>query len=235
MTQLVALCTMLTAVLVAGLRSKYGLNNHSAVQVIEDALSTGPETDLQPVAATSPKHHSQTDFAPNFSPEQAQPLPQRHNHAPSQAIVPSGGYNLPAALLQTHTLLPQCHIPNSSGNAHCIRSWRSTTGGNDCGMDSGHSVEAWSGLSQRLKDNGFAGLPMLSEGLAARQSPERPRGTSRPHGPQPPSHEALYTALDSVLTQYERRAHLVQELLSATDMARERESHVDDLIKNLRR
>lgn len=101
-------------------------------------------------------------------------------------------------------------------------------------MDSAHPVEVWSGLSQRLRDNGFAGLPMLSEGLASSQSPERPRGASRPHVPQAPSHGALYTALDSVLTQYDRRAHLVQELLSATDMARERESHVDDLIKNLR-
>ena len=102
-------------------------------------------------------------------------------------------------------------------------------------MDSEHPVEAWSGLSQRLRDNGFAGLPMLSEGLAASQSPGRAKGPLRPHGPHPPSHEALYTALDSVLTQYDRRAHLVQELLSATDMARERESHMDDLIKNLHR
>ena len=102
-------------------------------------------------------------------------------------------------------------------------------------MDSEHPLEVWSDLSQRLRDNGFAGLPMLSEGLAASQSPERPRGTSQPHGPHPPSHDALYTALDSVLTQYDRRAQLVQELLSATDMARERESHVDDLIKSLHR
>ena len=102
-------------------------------------------------------------------------------------------------------------------------------------MDSEHPAEAWSGLSQRLRDNGFAGLPILSEGLAASQSPGRHRGGLQPHGPPPRRHEALYTALDSVLTQYDRRAHLVQELLSATDMARERESHVDDLIKNLRR
>lgn len=94
-------------------------------------------------------------------------------------------------------------------------------------------VEVWSGLSQRLRDSGFAGLPLLSEGLAASQSPGRP--PSQSYGPQSPSLEALYTALDSVLAQYDRRAHLVQELLSASDMARERESHVDDLIKSLRR
>ena len=144
--------------------------------------------------------------------------------------------------LQVSTIIAQLFctaisrsITHSSRSAHCVHAWRATTGGNDYGIDTEHPVEAWSGLSQRLRDSGFAGLPMLSEGLAGSQSPERPRRTSRPNGPQPPSHEALYTALDSVLTQYEQRAHLVQELLSATDMARERESHVDDLIKNLRR
>lgn len=89
---------MLIAVLVAGLRSKYGLNSRSAVQVIEDALSTSPETNHPPVAATSPTYRSQAGFAPSFSPEQAQPSPQRHKHAPSQAIVPSGVYKHPTAL-----------------------------------------------------------------------------------------------------------------------------------------
>ena len=54
-------------------------------------------------------------------------------------------------------------------------------------------------------------------------------------GAHAPSNEALYAALDSVLTQYDRRAHLVQELLSASELARERESHVDDIVKHLRR
>lgn len=110
-----------------------------------------------------------------------------------------------------------------------------TTGGNDNEIEPEPPVEAWSGLSQRLRDSGFAGLPLLSEGLAASQSPGRPQGASQSYGPHSPSLEALYTALDSVITQYDRRAQLVQELLSATDMARERESHVDDLIKSLRR
>lgn len=102
-------------------------------------------------------------------------------------------------------------------------------------MNPGPLVEAWSDLSQRLRDNGFAGLPVPSEGLAASQSPDRHPGSQQPHGPGAPGPEALYKALDSVLTQYDRRAHLVQELLSATDMAREREAHLDDIIKSLRR
>ena len=95
---------------IAGVRSKYGLNNRSAVQVIEDALSTSPEINHPPVATTSPTYHSQTDFASSFSPEQAQPSPQIYIHAPSQAIVPSGGNSHSAALLQIHTLLLQCHL-----------------------------------------------------------------------------------------------------------------------------
>lgn len=96
-------------------------------------------------------------------------------------------------------------------------------------------MEAWSDLSQRLRDNGFAGLPLLSDGLAASQSPGRHPSNQQFHGSHPLNVEALHTALDSVLTQYDRRAHLVQELLSATDTARERESHVDDIIQSLGR
>lgn len=109
------------------------------------------------------------------------------------------------------------------------------TGAAGHGLNPGPVVEGWSDLSQRLRDNGFAGLPVASEGLAASQSPGRHPGSQQPYRPQPPSVEALYKALDGVLTQYDRRAHLVQELLSATDMAREREAHVDDIIKSLRR
>lgn len=124
-------------------------------------------------------------------------------------------------------------FPTSAAVSFLVHSWCATTGEDDYDMEPEPPFELWSGLSQRLRDNGFAGLPLLSE--AASQSPGHARGPSQSHGPHAPSPEALYTALDSVLMQYNRRAQLVQELLSATDMARERESHVDDLIRSLRR
>ena len=131
-----------------------------------------------------------------------------------------------------HASLPlQCHSDQSSSDL----SPHDIIGAFNQGTNHAPPVEAWSDLSQRLRDNGFAGLPVLSEGLAASQSPGRHPGSWQTHGPQPPSLEALYTALDSVLTQYDRRAHLVQELLSATDMAREREAHVDGIIQSLHR
>lgn len=82
-------CTLLTAVAVPGLRSKYGLNNRSAVQVIEDALGTDPEIVHQP-AATSRTDDSQLDLAASFPQDQAQRSPQKRQHAASQAIVPAG-------------------------------------------------------------------------------------------------------------------------------------------------
>lgn len=91
-------------------------------------------------------------------------------------------------------------------------------------------------LNQRLRDNGFAGLPASScKNWAANQSPAQYQLSQQDKGTEAPSTETLYAALDSVLTQYDRRAHLVQELLSASDLARERESRVDDIIKHLRR
>ena len=48
-----------------------------------------------------------------------------------------------------------------------------------------------------------------------------------------PSHRQLFEALDTVLKQYDRRAHLVHELLAATDLAREREANVDSMLSRL--
>ncbi len=94
--------------------------------------------------------------------------------------------------------------------------------------------EDWSALNQRLRDNGFAGIPLqhLSQ-KAAVQSPHR-HSQQQQHATAP-NPEALYAAFDRVLTQYDRRAHLVQELLAATDLARERESRGDAVVNRLRK
>lgn len=101
---------MLTSVAVLGMRSKHGLNSRSAVQVIEDALSTNPEMGYQPAAAPSPMCDPSRIPAPSIQQEHAAPSPQRQKHASSQAIVPSGQYGLITAVLQMHVrLLLQCH------------------------------------------------------------------------------------------------------------------------------
>lgn len=103
-------CATLTAVAVVGMRSQHGLNNRSAVQVIEDALSTNPEMGYTPAMAPSPMYDSPRNPAPNFQQEQAPPSPRRQKHASSQAIVPAGQYSLITAVLQMHVrLLLRCH------------------------------------------------------------------------------------------------------------------------------
>lgn len=92
----------------------------------------------------------------------------------------------------------------------------------------------WPALSQRLRDNGFAGLPLHSQSQStAAQQPRRHSHNQQQH--QSPKLDAVHAALDSILTQYDRRAHLVQELLAATDLARERESREDALLSHLRK
>ena len=94
----------------------------------------------------------------------------------------------------------------------------------------------WSALNQRLRDNGFAGIVLQHQPqTAAYQSPDCYTHAQHDYHAHSPSIEALYAAFDSVLTQYDRRAHLVQELLAATDMARERESRVDAVLDRLRK
>lgn len=79
----------------------------------------------------------------------------------------------------------------------------------------------WQALNQRLRDNGFSGVELA---------------THVQQGSSPmPSHRQLFEALDTVLKQYDRRAHLVQELLAATDLARKRETNVDAMLSHLRR
>lgn len=83
------------------------------------------------------------------------------------------------------------------------------------------SQPQWQALNQRLRDNGFSGMELaghVQQGSSAM-----------------PSHRQLFEALDTVLKQYDRRAHLVQELLAATDLARQRETNVDAMLSHLRR
>jgi hypothetical protein len=92
----------------------------------------------------------------------------------------------------------------------------------------------WPALNQRLRDNGFAGLPLHSQSQsAAAQQPRRYSHNQQQH--QAPDLAAVHAALDSVLTQYDRRARLVQELLAATDLAREREAREDAVLSRLRK
>lgn len=88
----------------------------------------------------------------------------------------------------------------------------------------------WAALNQRLRDNGFAGMPLQHQPQSA--AAQSSHGHQQPLDPNP---DALYAALDKVLTQYDRRAQLVQELLAATDLARERESRVDAALSRLRK
>lgn len=97
-----------------------------------------------------------------------------------------------------------------------------------------HLQVDWPALNQRLRDNGFAGLPLHSQSHnAAAQQPRRHSHDQQQH--QAPKLDAVHTALDSVLTQYDRRARLVQELLAATDLARERESREDIILSRVRK
>ncbi|KAK9820170.1 hypothetical protein WJX72_007055 [[Myrmecia] bisecta] len=84
----------------------------------------------------------------------------------------------------------------------------------------------WQALNQLLRDNGFSGMPL-----------PQPGQDGQPGGPPASAAlplEALHAAFVGVLRQYDRWAHLVQELLTATDLAREREARVDASMKRLR-
>ena len=84
----------------------------------------------------------------------------------------------------------------------------------------GHiSQQDWQSLSQALRDNGFAGLPLA-----------QPAG-----GSGPALLQGLYEACSSVLKHYDRRSQLVKELLSAADLAREREAREEGHLKTLMR
>ena len=81
------------------------------------------------------------------------------------------------------------------------------------------SQQDWQFLSQALRDNGFAGLPLA-----------QPAG-----GTGQALLQGLYEACSSVLKHYDRRSQLVKELLSAADLAREREAREEGYFKKLTR
>ena len=81
------------------------------------------------------------------------------------------------------------------------------------------SQQDWLFLSQALRDNGFAGLPLAQ--LAG--------------GSEQALLQGLYEACSSVLKHYDRRSQLVKELLSAADLAREREAREEGHLKKLMR
>lgn len=89
------------------------------------------------------------------------------------------------------------------------------------------SITQWQQLNAALRDNGFVGVPLPHQQQLQQQQQNESVAA--------PSPAALYTAVSSVLKQYDRRAQLVQELLKATDLARERESAVDAAMRRLRR
>ena len=98
----------------------------------------------------------------------------------------------------------------------------------------------WAALNQRLRDNGFAGLataPQVADpaAMASAEHISLQQQQQQQQHQSSPTTEAIYSALDCVLAQYAQRTQLVQELLAATDMAREREARIDDVIKHLRR
>ena len=96
----------------------------------------------------------------------------------------------------------------------------------------------WSALNQRLRDSGFAGM-QLQQQLSKHTSHSPHRRFQHQHmqhaNAAAPDASSLYSAFDSVLTQYDRRAHLVEELLTATDLSRERESRIDAVLIRLQR
>ncbi|KAA6411758.1 MAG: hypothetical protein FRX49_13801 [Trebouxia sp. A1-2] len=179
----------------SGLRSKYGLNNRSAAQVIEDVLNS-----------------DQTGMSQESTP---QPYALALSSPDRQAMQQS--------LMIDNQLLHPAESPAivSQGMPH------------DQSADNQLQVD-WPAVNQRLRDNGFAGLPLHSQSHnAADQQSRRPSHNQQQH--QAPKLDAVHAALDSVLTQYDRRACLVQELLAATDLARERESREDAVLSRLRK
>ena len=81
------------------------------------------------------------------------------------------------------------------------------------------SQQDWQFLSQALRDNGFAGLPLAQPAGGSGQA----------------LLQGLYEACNSVLKHYDRRSQLVKELLSAADLAREREAREEGHLKKLMR
>lgn len=81
------------------------------------------------------------------------------------------------------------------------------------------SQQDWQCLSQALRDNGFAGLPLAQPAGGSGQA----------------LLQGLYEACSSVLKHYDRRSQLVKELLSAADLARERETREEGHVKKLTR
>ena len=75
----------------------------------------------------------------------------------------------------------------------------------------------WQTLSQALRDNGFAGLPLAQPAGGSGQA----------------LLQGLYEACSSVLKHYDRRSQLVKELLSAADLAHEREAREEGQLKKL--
>ena len=96
----------------------------------------------------------------------------------------------------------------------------------------------WSVLNQRLRDSGFAGM-QLQQQMSKHTSKSPQRHFQLQHMQHAktaaPDTSSLYSAFDSLLTQYDRRAHLVEELLAATDLSRERESRIDAVLIRLQR
>lgn len=82
------------------------------------------------------------------------------------------------------------------------------------------SEQEWKALNQQLRNSGFSGMELAD---AAQQR----------LGISMPSPRQLLGAFSTVLQQYDRRAQLVQELLAATDLARQREAKIDAMLSQL--
>lgn len=94
-------------------------------------------------------------------------------------------------------------------------------GADDRGPEHPVSHSEWQALNQQLRDNGFSGMELATQPQQPSICMPRPR--------------QLFEALSAVLKQYDRRAKLVQELLAATELARERETNVDAMMAHLRK
>lgn len=91
----------------------------------------------------------------------------------------------------------------------------------DSSNDLAVAQSEWQALNQQLRDNGFSGMELASSAQSA--------------GAEGPTSRQLLDTIQTVLKQYDRRAHLVHELLAATDLARDREQRVDDTLSSLRK
>ena len=217
------------------------MNTASAVQVIEAALTGGS----LPAAEDAQIVEPYSIAACSSSDRHVLQQPASSTIPLSKAIVSQGEY---AVLVWVCKTLQHAALTRRLHHISLLMRWHASCK-RQCNSDpvtlgacagvvsldtaSGPSEAHWLGLSQRLRDNGFAGLTLLTPSqTAAAQSLCHTPAEQQQQGPQI---GAVHAALDSVLTQYERRGHLMQELLAATDLARERESRMDAVVAGLRK